>query len=64
MADPKKDEPKKDEKTITVKTIPGVERFCRAGRCFGQEPVQVVIAELPKGGLEALRAEPRLVVEE
>jgi hypothetical protein len=38
--------------------------FRRAGIAFGAEPVTLDTAELKAGQLDALRAEPMLVVEE
>lgn len=49
---------------ITVATAPGVTRFRRAGIEFGREPVELDADKLKKGVLDALRAEPRLIVRE
>ena len=47
---------------VMVSTLPEVARFCRAGLCFYTAPTTLVIADLDDGVLEALQAEPHLVV--
>jgi hypothetical protein len=49
--------------SITVKTLPGVARFCRGGLCFGPEPTTIAVADLGKAALDAIKAEPKLIVE-
>lgn len=51
-----------DQAAVSVTTLPGVARFCRAGLCFGPDPTVLVVAELADGVLDALQSEPHLVV--
>lgn len=46
---------------ITIRTKSG--SFRRAGRRFTEAPTEIETDDLPKGSLEALRAEPQLIVE-
>lgn len=50
------------EKAITV--VGPKEGRRRAGRRFGAEPVTIPVSELKKGEIEALKADPRLLVSE
>ncbi len=47
---------------VIVKTVRGVKSRWRAGRGFGEEPVEINIDDLAEGDLEALQADPSLVV--
>lgn len=50
------------EKTVTV--VGPREGRRRAGRRFGAEPVVIPVSELKKGEIEALKADPSLLVSE
>ena len=52
-------------KVIRIQAVPGVTggRFCRGGRCFGTQPTELREGELTAEQLEAIQAEPMLVVE-
>ncbi len=57
-------------KEAKPKTVPGIkviaraERFRRAGRVFTAEPTLIPLSTLDKKQVEALRAEPMLVVQD
>ena len=57
-----KDDAKAKAAVLIVKTVRGVKSRWRAGRGFGEEPVEINIDDLAEGGLEALQADPSLVV--
>jgi hypothetical protein len=49
---------------IEVSVRPGLERRCRAARCFGAAPTVIPLAELRREQIEALVADPMLVIAE
>lgn len=54
---------KKAGDLLLVRTRPGIERFCRGGLCFDPEGSTFAQGELSDEQLEALKAEPMLVLE-
>lgn len=48
---------------VSVKTRRDVKSRWRAGRVFGPEPVEIPLDDLGEGQLEALEADPSLVVQ-
>jgi len=56
-------EPEADQGPMaSIKTKRGVKSRWRAGRQFGPEPVEIPLADLDEDQLEALEADPSLVV--
>jgi len=55
--------PKATPKMVSVKTARGVKSRYRAGLVFGPEPVEIHLADLSEDQLEALDADPSLVVQ-
>lgn len=49
---------------IQVQTIRGVVRFRRAGLEFGPSPIELDTDKLKKAAVDAIAAEPRLIVAE
>ena len=48
---------------MEVRTRPGLKRFCRAGYCFGPEPLRLHVDELSDAEMTNIADEPMLVVE-
>lgn len=48
---------------LDVRTRPGVARFCRAGYCFGPDPLRLRVADLADAEMTNIADEPMLVVE-
>lgn len=49
---------------VLISARPGMERFCRAGRCFGAVPTRLTLDELGSEALALIQAESNLVVTE
>ncbi len=47
---------------MDVRTRPGVDRFCRAGYCFGPDPLRLRVADLSDADMTNIADEPMLVV--
>ena len=48
---------------MDVRTRPGADRFCRAGYCFGPDPLRLRVADLSDADMTNIADEPMLVVE-
>jgi hypothetical protein len=50
------------EKVKGIRVLARRENFRRAGRVFGSQPTDIPVADLKRGELERLRADPSLLV--